>query len=75
MDCGPTCLYRISRYYGCVFALEKLRELTAIGKEGVDLLGISNAAETIRFQTSGFKLSFEKLIEVAPKPARRYYHN
>ncbi|WP_370652618.1 cysteine peptidase family C39 domain-containing protein, partial [Sediminibacterium sp.] len=45
MDCGPTCLYMISRFYGRVFALEKLRELTEIGKEGVNLLGISDAAE------------------------------
>lgn len=69
MDCGPTCLYMISRYYGRVFALEKLRELTEIGKEGVNLLGISDAAEKIGFQTSGLKLSFEKLIDEAPKPA------
>ncbi|MDP2422359.1 MAG: cysteine peptidase family C39 domain-containing protein, partial [Sediminibacterium sp.] len=59
----------ISRYYGRVFALEKLRELTEIGKEGVNLLGISDAAEKIGFQTSGLKLNFEKLIEEAPKPA------
>ena len=44
MDCGPTCLYMISRHYGRYFALEKLRELTEIGKEGVNLLGISDAA-------------------------------
>ncbi|OYZ51199.1 MAG: ABC transporter ATP-binding protein [Sphingobacteriia bacterium 24-36-13] len=69
MDCGPTCLYMISRYYGRVFALEKLRELTEIGKEGVNLLGISDAAEKIGFQSSGLKMSFEKLIEEAPKPA------
>ena len=60
MDCGPTCLYMISRYYGRVFALQKLRELTEIGKEGVNLLGISDAAEKIGFQTSGLKLSFAK---------------
>lgn len=53
MDCGPTCLYMISRYYGRVFALEKLRELTEIGKEGVNLLGISDAAEKIVFKPLG----------------------
>jgi ATP-binding cassette subfamily B protein len=37
----------ISRYYGRVFALEKLRELTEIVKEGVDLLGISDVSEKI----------------------------
>jgi ATP-binding cassette subfamily B protein len=59
----------ISRYYGRVFALEKLRELTEIGKEGVNLLGISDTAEKIGFQTTGLKLSFTKLIEDSPKPA------
>lgn len=36
MDCGPTCLYMIGRYYGRNFSIEKLRELTQIGKEGVN---------------------------------------
>lgn len=35
MDCGPTCLYMISRFYGRVFALEKLTELTEIGKASI----------------------------------------
>lgn len=47
MDCGTTCFYMISRYCGRVFALEKLRELTEIGKDGVDLLGISDVSEKI----------------------------
>jgi ATP-binding cassette subfamily B protein len=37
----------ISRYYARVFALEKLRELTEIGKEAVDLLGISDVSKNI----------------------------
>ena len=60
MDCGPTCLYMISRYYGRPFAIEQLRQLTEIGKEGVNLLGISNAAEKIGFQSTGVKITFEK---------------
>ncbi|TXT31719.1 MAG: ABC transporter related protein, partial [Chitinophagaceae bacterium] len=69
MDCGPTCLYMVSRYYGRIFGLEKLRELTEIGKEGVNLLGISDAAEKIGFQTTALKLSFDKLMVDSPKPA------
>lgn len=69
MDCGPTCLYMISRYYGRVFSMEKLRELTEIGKEGVSLLGISDAAEKIGFQTTALQISFKKLLQDAPKPA------
>lgn len=69
MDCGPTCLYMISRYYGRVFAIEHLRRLTEIGKEGVNLLGISDAAEKIGLQTTALQLTYEKLINEAPKPA------
>lgn len=69
MDCGPTCLYMISRYYGRVFAIEHLRQLTEIGKEGVNLLGISDAAEKIGLQTTALQLTYEKLINEAPKPA------
>ncbi|MFZ2784652.1 MAG: cysteine peptidase family C39 domain-containing protein [Sediminibacterium sp.] len=58
MDCGPTCLYMISRYYGRVFSMEKLRELTEIGKEGVSLLGISDAAEKIGFQTTALQIPY-----------------
>lgn len=51
MDCGPTCLYIIGRHYGRSFSIEKLRELTEIGKEGVNLLGISDAAEKTGYRT------------------------
>ncbi|MGV8131387.1 MAG: peptidase domain-containing ABC transporter [Candidatus Pacearchaeota archaeon] len=69
MDCGPTCLYMICRYYGRVFSIEHLRRLTQIGKEGVNLLGISDAAEKVGFQTTALQLTFNKLMEEAPKPA------
>lgn len=69
MDCGPICLYMIRRNYGSVFPLEKLWALTQKGKEGLNLLGTSDAAETIGFQTTLLKLSFTKLIDEAPKPA------
>jgi len=35
MDCGPTCLYMVSKYHGRSFDLEKIKGLTEIGKEGV----------------------------------------
>ena len=51
------------------FLLEKLRELTEIGKEGVNLLGISDVAEKIGFKTAGLQLSLKKLMEEVPKPS------
>lgn len=68
MDCGPTCLAMICKYYGKNFNLQTLREKAEIGKEGVNLLGISIAAESIGFRTQGVKLTFTQLINEAPLP-------
>ncbi len=69
MDCGPTCLAIVSKYYGKNFRVESLRQKTQIGKAGVNLLGISEAAEIIGFKSRGIKISFKELIEDAEKPA------
>ena len=67
MDCGPTCLRMVAAYYGKKYSLKGLREQSKITKEGVSLLGISEAAENIGFRTTGVRLSFEKL-KTAPFP-------
>jgi ATP-binding cassette subfamily B protein len=60
-DCGATCLRIIAKYYGKSYSLETLREKTYITREGVSLLGISEAAEKIGFRTLGVRTSLEKL--------------
>ena len=44
-DCGPACLRMIAKYYGRQYSLEMLREHSFISREGVSMLGISDAAE------------------------------
>ncbi len=61
MDCGPTCLRMIARFYGKNFSLETLRQKTRRSRSGVSLLGISKAAEQIGFRTVGARVSFESL--------------
>jgi len=61
MDCGPTCLKIISKFYGKFFDLEKIRGLSQIGKTGVSLLGISKAAENLGLHTVGGNMTYEKL--------------
>jgi ATP-binding cassette subfamily B protein len=61
MDCGPTCLRIVSSYYGKSFSLQYLRDKSYISREGVSLLGISDASEEVGFRTKGFKLSWEQL--------------
>ena len=40
MDCGPTCLRMIAKYYGKHYSLQTLRESSFITREGVSMLGI-----------------------------------
>ncbi|WP_158797077.1 peptidase domain-containing ABC transporter [Pedobacter sp. L105] len=61
MDCGPTCLQIITKFYGKFFSINKIRTLSQIGKTGVSLLGISRAAEKIGIQSVGGNITFEKL--------------
>ncbi|MFY7908441.1 MAG: peptidase domain-containing ABC transporter [Emticicia sp.] len=68
MDCGPTCLRMVAKHYERGFSIQKLREATQIGKEGVSLLGISEAAESIGFKTLAVKVPFKQLEKDAPLP-------
>ncbi len=49
MDCGPSCLRIIAKYYGRTYSLQILREKSFITRERVNMLGISDAAENIGF--------------------------
>jgi len=64
MDCGATCLRMIAKHYGKSFSNQFLRERSFITREGVSMLGISDAAESIGFRTMGVKISFEQLLKV-----------
>ena len=67
MDCGPTCLRMIAKYYGKHYSLDTLRQRSFISRNGVSMLGISTAAESIGFRTLAVHVTFEKLCE-APLP-------
>lgn len=51
MDCGPTCLRMVAKFYGKTYSLPFLREKCYIDKAGVSLKGISEAAELIGLRT------------------------
>ncbi len=67
-DCGPTCLRMLAKYYGKNYSLQTLRDKSYISREGVSMLSISEAAESIGFRTVGVSVDFDKLAE-APLPA------
>ncbi|MDD4757117.1 MAG: cysteine peptidase family C39 domain-containing protein, partial [Prolixibacteraceae bacterium] len=68
MDCGPTCLRMVAKYYGKTYSLQYLRSRSYITREGVSMLGISEAAENIGFRTRGYRLSWEELRDEVPLP-------
>ena len=68
MDCGATCLRMIAKHYGRSYTLQTLREKSFITREGVSMLGISDAAESIGFRTIRVKISFEQLVKDAILP-------
>ena len=68
MDCGPSCLAMIAKHYGRQTDKEQLRKICSLSKDGVSLLGISKAAETIGFKTIGGRLTFKTLTYEIPLP-------
>jgi len=54
MECGPTALRIVAKYYGKHISSIKAQELCFLSREGSSLLNLSNAAENIQhfeFQT------------------------
>lgn len=68
MDCGPTCLRMIAHYYGRKHNLQYLRERSFVTRDGVSMLGISDAAESIGFRTYGVRITLDQLKKDALFP-------
>lgn len=67
-DCGPTCLRMIAKYYGRTYSVQYFREHAFITREGVSMLGISDAAQHIGFRTMGIRITLEQLEQEMPLP-------
>ena len=68
MECGATCLRMISQYYDKEYSAETMQELCVVTREGVSLLGMSDAAECLGFRTVCGRLTLEKLVTQRPFP-------
>ena len=68
IDCGPACLRMIAKFYCKPYSAEMLRKRCFISREGVSMLGISDAAESIGLRTVGVQISFEQLADDAIFP-------
>jgi len=58
----------IAKFYGKTYSLQTLREKSYLSRDGVSMMGISEAAESIGFRTMGVSLTPEKLFSTAPLP-------
>jgi ATP-binding cassette subfamily B protein len=68
MDCGPSCLRMIAGYYGRSYSLQQVRSLTYSSREGVSMLGLSDAAENMGFRSRGVRLGWEQLRDEVSLP-------
>ena len=75
VDCGPACLKIVAKYHGIDYAIDYLRSICYIDKEGVNLFSLAEAAEYIGFNTSTLKLSIDELLRHAPFPAVLLWDN
>lgn len=73
-DCGPASLKMIAKYFGRYYSLQYLRDKCGITKEGVSLLGISAAAESIGLHTAAFKCTIDDVIMKVPFPVIIYWN-
>ncbi len=67
-DCGPACLRMVAAFHGKKFSIQYLRDRCYITRDGVTLLGISDAAESIGLKTIGLKLTWHQLFHEAQLP-------
>ena len=68
MDCGPTCLRMITKYYGRSCSMQQLRSLSYSTREGVSLLSLCEAAETLGFRSRGVRVTWEQLRDEVTLP-------
>ena len=68
MDCGPTCLRMVAKYYKRSLSAQSLKLKSEYNKQGVSFLGISRAAEKTGFKTLSVKIRTMELTNDVPLP-------
>jgi ATP-binding cassette subfamily B protein len=62
-DCGVACLLGLIQYYEGESSLEKLRSLSGTNVKGTTLLGLSQAANKVGFESAGNQADIQALID------------
>src|SRR5690349_19115796 len=64
VDCGPSCLRMVAKYYGKRYNLETLRRKTFASRQGVSILSLSVASEQLGFRSISAIIPYEELSEI-----------
>lgn len=67
MQCGIACLQMICNFYGREYSLDSLSKLCFATTEGVSMLGINEAANTIGLHTISARVTVA-ILDEAPLP-------
>ena len=74
MDCGPTCIRMIAKYYGKNISSAFVNRHASVTREGVSILGLSEAAAAVGFETLAVRLSISSLTD-APLPCILHWNH
>lgn len=61
VDCGPTCIQIIAKFYGKSISSSQIRKYCKTTKNGSNLLDLANSSEILGFKTTGVKIGFRTL--------------
>lgn len=67
-DCGAACLASVAAHYRLKVPVSRIRQYAGTDKSGTNLLGLTEAAEKLGFQSRGVKGPLESLQKI-PLPA------
>lgn len=65
MECGPTCLAMIFRYYGYYNITGLISQMAETTTEGTSLYHLGEVAEQFGFNTEAYEMKFENIQEVS----------
>lgn len=68
MDCGPTCLQMIIKFYGKNLLSDYLREIANLSRGGTSLGGLADAAEGVGMSSLALNIDYQTLKNDLPLP-------
>ena len=75
MDCGPTCLRMVAKYYGKSYSLSYLRNQCYVTREGASLLALREGAVSIGMQSICVSVSLDYLFAEDVLPCIAHWEN